>query len=106
MFLAIFISGSYEFCSDGKGSLYTLYVGYFKRPGSSHTRCIKRQACFDKNVNENRWKVSSYTSSVWSLARQEKSILKKIMKASQQKGYNFSSYYLLIYYILWLCLKI
>ena len=54
MFLAVFLSGSYEFCSDGKGSLYTLYVGYFKRPGSSHTLRIKRQACFDKDVNENR----------------------------------------------------
>ena len=54
MFLAVFLSGSYEFCSDGKGSLYTLYVGYFKRPRSSHTLRIKRQACFDKDVNENR----------------------------------------------------
>ena len=30
-----------------------LYVGYFKRHGSSHTRRIKRHACFDKETNEN-----------------------------------------------------
>ena len=72
MLLAIFISGSYEFCSNGKGSFYTLHVGYFKRYGSSHTCRINRQACFDKEVNENRWKILAYTSSVWSLARQKK----------------------------------
>ena len=52
MFLAVFISGSYEFCSDGKGSLYTLHAEYFKRHGSSHMRCVNRQACFDKEVGK------------------------------------------------------
>ena len=54
MFLTIFVSASYEFYSDRKESLYTLHVGYFKRHGSSHTRCINRQAYFDKEVNESR----------------------------------------------------
>ena len=54
MFLAVFISGSYEFCSDAKGSLYTLHFGYFKRHGSGDTRRINRQECFDKEVNEKR----------------------------------------------------
>ena len=63
---------NYEFCSDGKGSLYTLHVGYFKHHGSLHTRCINGQARFDKETNENRWKPPAYTSSIWSLARQKK----------------------------------
>ena len=54
MFLAVFISGSYEFCSDAKGSPYTLHFGYFKRHGSGDTRRINRQECFDKEVNEKR----------------------------------------------------
>ena len=54
MFLAVFISGSYEFGSDGKGSLYKLHTGYFKRHGSSHTCRINRQARFNKETNENK----------------------------------------------------
>ena len=54
MFLAVLISRSYEFCSDGKGNRYTLHVGYFKRHGSSHMYRINRQACLDKEVNEDR----------------------------------------------------
>ena len=72
MFLAVYISGSYEFCSDGKWSLFTLHVGYFKHHGSFHTRGINGQARFVKETNENRWKLPAYTSSVWSLARPKK----------------------------------
>ena len=54
MFLAIYLSGSYEFCSDGKGFLYTLHTGHFKRHRSYRTRCIDRKAHFAKETNENR----------------------------------------------------
>ena len=30
MFLAVYISGSYQFCGDGKGTLYTLHVEHLK----------------------------------------------------------------------------
>ena len=85
MFFAVFISGSYEFCSDGKGSLYTLHVGYFKRHGYSHTRRMNRQACFDKEVNENRWKISAHTSSVWSLACQKKYFAENYESFSEER---------------------
>ena len=49
---------------------------------------INRQACFDKEVNENRWKVSAYALSVWSLVRRKK-YFEEIMEATQKKSYIF-----------------
>ena len=50
MFLVVSISGSSEFCSDAKGSIYTLHVEYCKHHRSFHMCGINKQVRFLKKL--------------------------------------------------------
>ena len=58
MFLAVFISGSYEFCSDGKGSLCTLHVGYLdkdKFPNNIYYKRWEHEALSEDDASWKEW---------------------------------------------------
>ena len=87
MFLVVSISGSSEFCSDAKGSIYTLHVEYCKHHRSFHMCGINKQVRFLKKLiksyalkydfPERTWRNKIQSHTVSSLQRVSKHFLNK-----------------------------
>ena len=83
MFLAVLISRSYEFCSDGKGNLYTSHVGYFKRHLPICIVSTDRHVSIKKLMKiDERFRHMLYQFDPWYVG---KNILKKLWKLLRRK---------------------
>lgn len=88
MFLAVYISASYEFCSNGKGSLYTLMLDILNIMDlpirvASTDRPVSRKKLMKTHE---RFRHMLFQFDLWHVG---KSILKRVIKTFQRKDYKF-----------------